>query len=91
MRAADNDQRQSCRKNVIGSISDISAIKILPNFMINASGADARDCKLTSRLHVVPPIIWTSELLGVFLLSKLTHQQKLEIYAKRKAGYTISH
>lgn len=40
---------------------------------------------------VVPPIIWTSELLGVFLLSKLTHQQKLEIYAKRKAGYTISH
>lgn len=39
----------------------------------------------------MPPIIWTSELLGVFLLSKLTHQQKLEIYAKRKAGYTISH
>ncbi len=38
----------------------------------------------------VPPIIWTPELLGVFLLSKLTRQQKLDIYAKRQAGHTIS-
>ena len=37
----------------------------------------------------VPPIIWTPELLGVFLLAKLTRQQKLEIHAKRKAGYSI--
>lgn len=38
----------------------------------------------------MPPIIWTPELLGVFLLSKLTRQQKLEIYAKHKAGYSLS-
>lgn len=38
----------------------------------------------------VPPIIWTPELLGVFLLAKLTRQQKLEIHAKHKAGYSIS-
>lgn len=38
----------------------------------------------------MPPIIWTPELLGVFLLSKLTRQQKLDIYAKRQAGHTIS-
>ena len=38
----------------------------------------------------MPPIIWTPELLGVFLLSKLTRKQKLDIYAKRQAGHTIS-
>ena len=38
----------------------------------------------------MPPIIWTPELLGVFLLAKLTRQQKLEIHAKHKAGYSIS-
>lgn len=37
----------------------------------------------------MPPIIWTPELLGVFLLAKLTRQQKLEIYVKRKAGYSM--
>lgn len=38
----------------------------------------------------VPPIIWTPKLLGVFLLAKLTRQQKLEIHAKYKAGYSLS-
>lgn len=38
----------------------------------------------------MPPIIWTPELLGVFLLAKLTRQQKLEIHAKHKAGYSLS-
>lgn len=38
----------------------------------------------------MPPIIWTTKLLGVFLLAKLTREQKLMIHAKRKAGYTVS-
>ena len=38
----------------------------------------------------MPPIIWTPELLGVFLLSLLTRKHKLDISAKRQAGHTIS-
>ena len=68
-----------------------NAVHILRRLSSVCACNRAKIAKKERSACVVPPIIWTSELLGVFLLSKLTHQQKLEIYAKRKAGYTISH
>ena len=38
----------------------------------------------------VPPIIWTSELLGDISIVKVNSSTKLEIYARRKASYTSS-